>query len=201
MGWRRAIGAAVAVTGHQGAAQFSLTVDMRAGNVKLDLVDGDTLFASGSVVLGTGVDDLVLLGIARLNGTGTLAGNALTGNRGANVLTGLGGADVLRGGEGADRLLGGKGNDALTGGAGADQFVFARGGRVDHVTDFSAAAGDVLRLDDALWGGRVLTAAQVVNQFGGTFNGHAGLDFAGGEHIDLLGLAGPAGLSAAIEIF
>lgn len=194
-------GLSVAVTGHLGALDFSLTVDMRAGNVKLDLVSGTTFFASGSVILGTGIDDLVLLGVARLDGTGNAAGNHLTGNRGANVLTGLGGADVLLGGGGADRLSGGRGNDRLTGGAGGDTFVFGPLDRVDRVTDFNRAGGDILRLDDALWAGQSLTAAQVVGQFGHVVQNHAVLEFAGGEVVHLLSVAGLAGLDGAIEIF
>ena len=194
-------GAAVAVSGHQGGLNFSLTVDMQPGNVKLDLVSGNTFYSSGSVTLGSGVNDLVLLGVAKLSGTGNGAANDLTGNNGANVLTGLNGADALHGGAGADKLAGGQGNDTLTGGSGADTFVFSTGGGVDQVTDFSVAEGDVLRLNHALWSGQTLTAAQIVTEFGGLSGGHAVLNFAGGEHIDLLGVTTAAALAAVIDIF
>ncbi len=194
-------GRAVTVTGNQGAMQFSLVVDMRPGNVKLDLVGGDTFHASGSAVLGTGVNDLVLLGVAQLNGTGNAAGNDLTGNKAANVLTGLGGADLIRGGQGADMIKGGRGNDVLHGDDGADDFVFQlRGGR-DQVMDFDSASGDTLRLDDALWAGQTLTTSQVVAEFASLGNREVMLQFASGVEVQLSGLTTLAGLAASIEIF
>ena len=72
---------------------------------------------------------------------------------------------------------------------------------MDRVTDFNRAGGDILRLDDALWAGQSLTAAQVVGQFGHVVQNHAVLEFAGGEVVHLLSVAGLAGLDGAIEIF
>ena len=193
-------GSAVAVTGHQGARNFSLVVDMRPGNVKLDLVNGDTFYSSGSVTLGSGVNDLVLLGVAPLDGTGSAAANQLTGNKGANTLTGLGGADRIIGGGGADVVHGGTGNDVLKGGAGSDSFVFQTLGGQDRVQDFNART-DALLLDDALWAGQDLTAAQVVTQFAQLGSGEVLIEFAGGVQIELNGVTTLAGLAAAIEIF
>jgi Ca2+-binding RTX toxin-like protein len=84
------------------------------------------------------VDNLTLIGVAAINGTGnefvnTIIGNAaanilsgglgndiLTGNAGADTLNGDGGDDVLNGGADNDMLFGGIGADKLDGGAGAD---------------------------------------------------------------------------------
>ncbi|MBC7477951.1 MAG: hypothetical protein H7317_07630 [Pseudorhodobacter sp.] len=193
-------GGAVAVTGHQGAQDFSLMVDMRPGNVKLDLVNGDTFRSSGSVTLGSGVNNLVLLGVAGLTATGSAAADQLTGNKGANTLTGLGGADTIAGGGGADVVDGGAGNDVLRGGAGADSFVFQTFAGQDRVQDFNART-DTLQLDDALWAGQTLTAAQVVSQFASPVGSEVLLEFAGGGQIHLNGVTALDGLAAAIEIF
>ncbi|WP_331374648.1 SMc04171 family calcium-binding repeat protein [Sinorhizobium chiapasense] len=71
----------------------------------------------------------------------TLAGN--------DQLTGNGGNDRLDGGAGNDLLWGGAGSDVMTGGIDADTFLWSsdtlsRNG-VDHITDFDADGGDVLR--------------------------------------------------------
>lgn len=194
-------GAAVAVTGQQGALNFSLKVDMRQGNVKLDLVGGTEFFTSGSVTLGSGVNDVQLLGIARINATGSAVANEINGNKSANILSGMGGADILRGNGGLDVLDGGRGNDRLTGGSSADTFVFGLNGGTDRITDFSRSGGDILRLDDALWAGQTLTAAQVVTQFGGLVNNHAVLEFAGGEVVHLLSVTTLTGLDGSIALF
>lgn len=95
---------------------------------------GKTLFFSGIEtfkVAGGAGDDMIR----------TLAGN--------DSLTGNGGNDRLDGGAGNDLLWGGAGDDVMTGGAGADSFLWSadtssRTG-VDHITDFDADGGDVLR--------------------------------------------------------
>jgi Ca2+-binding RTX toxin-like protein len=79
----------------------------------------------------------------------------LSGSAVANRLWGGASKDVLSGAAGADRLCGGTGNDRLAGGAGNDSFVFdsAPGvGNVDRISDFDVA-GDLIRLDDAVFAG------------------------------------------------
>ena len=71
----------------------------------------DTVQASLAYTLGDYVENLVLTGVADVNGTGNALNNSLTGNGGVNVLSGLGGNDVLDGGAGADTLYGGSGDD------------------------------------------------------------------------------------------
>lgn len=83
--------------------------------------------------------------------TATVAAAANTG--GSLAMIGTPGNDQMAGGNGADWLAGGAGNDALTGGAGGDRFLFnssAEGN--DSITDFDAAAGDVIDLSAALNG-------------------------------------------------
>ena len=201
---------AVAVTGQAGALTFSLKVDMSPGNVKLDLVSGTTFYASGSLELRTGVNNVLLLGSNVLNVKGNAAANALTGNGGNNYLNGLSGVDVLIGNAGADRLEGGAANDRLTGGTGADlmsgglgadRFIFHNGDGDDRITDFSLANGDKLMLDDALWGGVTMKTAGIIAQFSARLPGEVVLDFGNGDVIHLVGLTTAAGLGALIEIF
>jgi Ca2+-binding RTX toxin-like protein len=93
-----------------------------------DLVSGT------SYTLGSGIENLVLLGAA-LNGTGNSLNNTITGNAGNNILSGAAGDDTLNGGDGDDKLDGGTGNDAMTGGAGNDTYV------VDSTSDSVSDTG------------------------------------------------------------
>lgn len=116
----------VAIT--QGAATLgSVSVDMAAGNVKVDLVVGRggdyALALSGDATLGDGIDDAHLLGAGHLDLAGNNADNVLTGNRGNNILSGGDGHDRLVGGDQGDRLFGGTGRDVLIGGKGYDVLV------------------------------------------------------------------------------
>ncbi len=126
--------AAVAVTGTVAGRAFSATVDLSLGNVKLDIVDADQFLTSGSLTLGSGINDARLLGVAALSLTGNAAINALDGNAGANLMQGLGGNDLIRGGLGNDRVEGGDGNDRLLGQSGRDLLFGGNG-------------------NDMLWGG------------------------------------------------
>lgn len=190
---------AVTVTGQSGSLAFSLSVDTRAGNVKLDLVDNKTFLTSGNVTLISGVQDVTLLGVANLRATGSAAGNAIIGNDGSNILKGLLGRDFLSGGKGNDVLHGGRGNDKLIGGIGADDFVFGLGGGVDTVVGFSVSAQDELHLDDALWNNTVLTKAQIVSTFAKVVGSEVVFDF-GVDEVHLSGLTTTAGLAALIQI-
>ncbi|SEO26808.1 hypothetical protein SAMN04488103_1188 [Gemmobacter aquatilis] len=211
----------------RGPLASKVEVDLSAGNVKVDLVDGTLLRVSGNVSLISGIANASALGIADIALTGSEVANVLTGNSGANRLSGgggndrlvgAGGDDVIRGDAGGDNLLGGGGNDdldgglgndilnggggrdKLTGGGGADDFVFALGGSRIRIADFDAASGDMLQLDDALWTG-TLTARQVIDKFGTVNDAGILLDFGDGDAIQLSGLTKLAALAAAIEIF
>ena len=144
-----AAGAAVEVKGRVGALDFSATVALDNGNVKFDVVNGSTIFTSGDIKLGSGLNDVRLLGAAELTAEGNAFANVITGNKAANVVSGAAGADVIWGGLGADSLYGGAdadklygelGADVLDGGAGADLILGGAG--LDRLTGGTGA--DVL---------------------------------------------------------
>jgi len=201
---------ATAVTGSVGALNFSVTVDMSAGNVKLDVINGASFATSGNIVLGAGINAVQLLGVGNLSATGNAAANTLTGTSGLNNLNGLlgndklfglSGNDALNGGFGNDQLAGGKGADQLTGGTGADTFIFGANEGTDRVIDFNRAEGDRLRLDDALWGNVDLRPGAIVDQFAHKGVGEVILNFGIGEEVHLVGLKTLVGLYQAIDIF
>lgn len=114
----------------------------RSDEIATDTSGYDTVIASASYTLGSGLDVLVLASGAA-NGTGNGWANTITGNAGRNVLSGLSANDTLSGGGGNDVLSGGRGRDVLTGGAGYDRFVFDTApssiSNADRITDFSVA--------------------------------------------------------------
>jgi Ca2+-binding RTX toxin-like protein len=77
------------------------------GDVVTESVNAGTDGVQSSVTytLTANVENLILLGISNLNGTGNALGNLLIGNAGANVLNGAGGADTLEGGLGNDTYV------------------------------------------------------------------------------------------------
>ncbi|GAB6843579.1 calcium-binding protein [Methylorubrum rhodinum] len=87
----------------------------------------DTVFALYSATLGANVEDLVLVGLNAVTGTGNALANVITGNKENNTLLGLGGDDRLEGGAGNDTLEGGDGNDLLVGGTEKDRLIGGNG--------------------------------------------------------------------------
>ncbi|WP_201276175.1 peroxidase family protein [Methylotetracoccus oryzae] len=161
-----------------------------AGDVVVEAAGGgtDTVQASVTHTLATNVENLTLLGLGNINGTG---------NGGANILTGNAGNNVLNGGGGADRLIGGVGVDALTGGAGRDTFAFAAGdssasaATFDSITDYAkggAGIGDLIDFSAALTRGGSAAAATAtqasINQTTGVATFAAG---SGGTLADAIG--------------
>lgn len=103
------------------AASFNLTTL----NVKIDLTDSNTIETNVSATLTRSTQNLTLLSIDNVSGTGNDVANIIKGNKGNNALDGAAGNDTLLGGEGNDSLKGGLGNDTLNGGAGTgDKAVF-----------------------------------------------------------------------------
>lgn len=90
---------------------------------------GDMIQSTVSYTLHNNFENLVLLGSARINGTGNAAANSMQGNAGNNILRGAGGADTL---------AGGRGNDSLYGGSDSDRFVFEGRFGHDRIEDFAA---------------------------------------------------------------
>jgi Ca2+-binding RTX toxin-like protein len=80
----------------------------------------DTIQSSVSWTLGDGVENLTLIGLGTINGTGNALDNELVGNGLDNI------------------LIGGVGADTLTGGAGVDTF------RLTSLTDSLAASMDTI---------------------------------------------------------
>jgi Ca2+-binding RTX toxin-like protein len=216
--------AKAAVSGKAGTMAFSATVDFSDGNVKLDLMNGNTFLTSGSIVLGAGVNHVSLLGIADLDATGNKASNLIRGNEGANQLRGGDGNDtieggvgndVLRGHAGNDRLLGGAGQDTLvastgndyilgsagtdriSGGTGADHFAFANRDGADVIGDFNMAERDRLLLNEDLWTG-TRTASQVVSSFATVTSSGVVFNFGDGDTIRLASVTSLDGLAGAI---
>lgn len=88
------------------------------------------------------IEDLTLVGNAKLTGTGNGLANTIIGNLGDNRLYGGAGDDVISGGAGNDNIDAQAGTDWLTGGAGADKFVYRQSlvatSGADHITDYAA---------------------------------------------------------------
>jgi Ca2+-binding RTX toxin-like protein len=104
-----------------GAGNDTYVVNQTGDVVTENLNEGtDTVESSITFALGSNLENLILTGIANINGGGSSANNALTGNSGHNTLSGGSGNDQASGGAGNDSLLGGSGNDVLDGGDGAD---------------------------------------------------------------------------------
>ena len=73
----------------------------------------DLVYASASYTISDNTENLTLIGIDSINGTGNAIDNIITGNTGDNILSGEAGNDTLDGGLGADTLIGGSGNDVF----------------------------------------------------------------------------------------
>ncbi|GAA0745885.1 hypothetical protein GCM10009107_12770 [Ideonella azotifigens] len=118
-------------------------IDDAGDSVSEDASAGtDTVQTYVSVsLLGPNVENLVLLGIGDLSGTGNDLNNQLTGNAGANALSGAAGNDTLDGGSGADRMSGGAGND-----------VYVVDGVADVVTEDASAGTDTIQTTVTLSG-------------------------------------------------
>ncbi|MDI1228474.1 MAG: calcium-binding protein [bacterium] len=115
-----------------GAGNDYFIVD-NSGDIATDLGGGtDTVFASASFTLGTGIENLILdtLVVGAIDGTGNGSNNSITGTDGDNILLGLGGNDVLESGLGNDTLDGGTGSDSMTGGDGDDTYYIDNAGDV-----------------------------------------------------------------------
>jgi len=119
-----------------GTFQFKSQADPTAAGVS----------AFNLVVGGTGSDR---------NLKGTASSDWISLDAGDDRIDAGFGFDSLLGGSGNDTLDGGGGRDTLTGGSGADRFVFdsylSAATNSDTITDFSAAAGDRLVLDRAIF--------------------------------------------------
>lgn len=78
----------------------STTVVTEAANA-----GADTVKASVNYTLTNNVENLILVGNTKVNGTGNTLANTLTGNEADNVLNGAAGADAMTGGKGNDTYV------------------------------------------------------------------------------------------------
>jgi trimeric autotransporter adhesin len=137
---------------HGGEGDDSYVVN-ESGDTVVELTgEGtDTVTASVTFTLGDFVENLVLTGMATIDGTGNDENNTITGNGGVNTLNGGNGNDTLNGGWGNDTLHGGAGNDtldggldsdAMHGGTGNDTFVVGQSG--DTVVELTGEGTDTV---------------------------------------------------------
>ena len=111
---------------------------------------------SGSTAAGVSAFNLVVGGTGSdRNLKGTASSDWISLDAGDDRIDAGFGFDSLLGGSGNDSLDGGGGRDTLVGGSGADRFVFdaylSAATNIDTITDFSAAAGDRIVLDRAIF--------------------------------------------------
>jgi Ca2+-binding RTX toxin-like protein len=140
------------------AAPVGVYFVMGAENVKIDLVNNNTIQSSATAALTGTAANLTLIGINDLQGNGNALGNTITGNAGANALAGLAGDDTLIGNQGNDVLIGGLGADTLLGGSGSDWAHY--GNAANGVSVYLAygigqngeAQGDTLTGIEHVWG-------------------------------------------------
>ena len=103
----------------------------------------DTVDAAISYTLGAEVENVVLIGVGGLNGTGNDRDNAIWGSDYDNLLNGGGGVDALKGAGGADIIDGGTGADTMLGGEGGDIFIVDDAG--DVVTEAIGEGFDMVQ--------------------------------------------------------
>ena len=148
----------------------------------------DTIQSIVTYTLSTNVENLTLVGLATISGTGNADANIIVGNGAANTLNGGAGNDVLRGEKGNDVLIGDAGNDTLiggvgvdtlTGGDGADTFMFesltemGTATRRDVITDFQTSVDkiDLWQLTSGTLTSKGTSAFDATNQIRWSFYG------------------------------
>ena len=130
--------------------------DLLIGGKDFDDLHGNQ---GDDIVRGGQGDDWVVGGQGRDMLFGDLGNDLVFGNMGADTCEGGAGNDTIRGGQDGDLIFGGDGDDwisgdlgddTLSGGAGADTFNIFAGSGLDRVMDFSATAGDRIRIEGSV---------------------------------------------------
>ncbi|MDN5942409.1 MAG: putative Ig domain-containing protein, partial [Nitrospira sp.] len=153
-----------------GIGDDTYVVNQSGDSVSESLNQGtDTVESHITFTLGSNLENLILMGTANINGTGSSANNVLVGNIGNNTLESGSGNDTVDGGEGHDSLLGGSGNDTLLGGLGNDSLNAGSGHDLlnggDDIDTLDGGSGD-----DQLFGGTgddTMTGGSGADQFTG----------------------------------
>ncbi len=156
---------------------------LAAGSDEIENVfmgDGnDTVFGNG---LGNEIHGMRGNDLLRAD----LGNDKVYGDDGKDTLHGEDGNDKIWGGDSADQIYGSAGKDQLYGDLGNDSFVFAVGAGGDKIHDFEDDA-DVLKLDDAIWGGG-LSKSDLIADYADVRNGNTVFNFGDGNKVTILGV-------------
>ncbi|TAL40169.1 MAG: tandem-95 repeat protein [Alphaproteobacteria bacterium] len=131
-----------------GAGNDTYYVD-NSSDVVTDSGGIDTVIASASFTLGSGVENLTLVGDGEINGGGNGLANTLTGNNKNNILTGSSGIDTIYALDGNDTLDGGGGADTLFGGKGDDTYII--NSAAENLSEDDGNGGHDTVLSSATW--------------------------------------------------
>ncbi|RZS47476.1 beta strand repeat-containing protein [Sphaerotilus mobilis] len=166
-----------------GAGNDTYVVDSSDTVTELAAEGTDTVEASVTHTLSANVENLVLTGVAAIDGTGNALNNVITGNAEANTLTG---------GGGVDSLIGGAGNDTYHLDVRADVVTEAEGAGIDTVHTAVSRSLDanvenmVLTGTAAVGNGNALNNVITGNALANSLNGGAGSDtLIGGDGNDV----------------
>ncbi|MFT3736412.1 MAG: calcium-binding protein [Rhodocyclaceae bacterium] len=110
--------------------------------MELEEEGSDSVQSSVSYALSSHVENLLLMGLGNLEGTGNEISNLIAGNDGSNVLYGMEGNDTLDGGLGNDWLIGGTGDDTYVVDSTSDRVTEDANAGIDTIqTNVSFALG------------------------------------------------------------
>jgi Ca2+-binding RTX toxin-like protein len=129
------------------ASEQGAGFSLGALNIKMDLTDNNTIETNVSATLTRNAQNLTLLSIDNVSGTGNALSNIIKGNKGNNVLDGADGDDTLLGGDGIDTLTGGHGNDILNGGNGTADVAVFEGTMASHTITLAGGVYTVYAAD------------------------------------------------------